>query len=63
MWVDRKKFKVTVWRPAALNGVDRLLTKEKGTLKDTTYFLEERMVLKTTELIGKRTITLYKIKN
>jgi len=62
MWVDRKKFKVTVWRPAALNGVVFLKTKEKGTLKDTTYFLEERMVLKTSLLNGSRTITLYKIK-
>ena len=62
MWVGHKKFKVTVWRPAALNGVDRLATKEKETLKDTTYFLEERMVLKTTELVGRRTITFYKVR-
>ncbi len=62
MWVGSRRFKVTVWRSGKLDGVDRLLTKERGTMKDTTYYVDEKMILKSLELGSRRTITLYRVK-
>ncbi len=62
MWVGKKKFKVTVWRSGKLDGVGQLKTKERGTMKDTTYVVDEKMVLKSLEIGSRRTITLYRIK-
>jgi hypothetical protein len=61
MWVGDEKFKVTVWRSGRLDGVGELKTKEYKTLKDTTYAVEEKMVLKTGAL--GRSIDFYKIKD
>lgn len=62
MWVGKKKFKVPVWRSGKLDGVDRIATKEKGTFKDTTYFVDEKMILQTTDVFSKRAVTLYRVK-
>lgn len=59
MWVGEEKFKVTVWRSGRLDGVGMLATKEYKTLKDTTYIVVEKMVLKTGAL--GRSIDFYKI--
>lgn len=62
MWVGSRRFKVTVWRSGKLDGIDRLVTKERGTMKDTTYYVDEKMILKSLELGSRRTITLYRVK-
>jgi hypothetical protein len=62
MWVGSRRFKVTVWRSGKLDGVGQLKTKEKGTFKDTTYVVDEKMILKSLALGSRRTITLYRIK-
>jgi hypothetical protein len=59
MWVGDKKFKVLVWRSGRLDGVGMLATKEYKTLKDTTYIVVEKMVLKAGAL--GRSIDFYKI--
>jgi hypothetical protein len=61
MWVGSKKFKVTVWRSGKVDGVDSLKTKSKATLKDTTYKVDEKMILKNTEAFARRTITFYRV--
>jgi hypothetical protein len=62
MWVGSKKFKVLVWRSGRLDGVGTLKTKEYGTLKDTTYVVDEKMILRNTEVFARRDITFYRIK-
>ena len=59
MWIGDKKFKVLVWRSGRLDGVGMLATKEYKTLKDTTYIVVEKMVLKAGAL--GRSIDFYKI--
>jgi hypothetical protein len=59
MWVGDRKFKVLVWRSGRLDGVGMLPTKEYKTLKDTTYIVVEKMVLRV-GAVG-RAIDFYKI--
>jgi hypothetical protein len=61
MWVGSKKFKVEEWLTGNTNGVSSLATKEYGTLKDTTYYIDMKMILKTTTLFNKRTIVFYRL--
>lgn len=62
IWVGKKKFKVTSWLTGKTDGVSGITTKEKGTLKDTTYFIDMKMILKSTGVINGRSITFYRIK-
>jgi hypothetical protein len=61
MWVGSKKFKVEKWLTGNTEGVSSVKTKELGTLKDTTYYIDMKMILKTTALFNKRTIVLYRL--
>ncbi len=59
MWIGKEKFKVLVWRSGRLDGIGFLKTKEYKTRKDTTYNVDEKMVLKTGAL--GRTINFFRI--
>ena len=61
MWIGKEKFKVTMWRPGDLEGKITFETKEYETLKDTTYVVDEKMILKTTRFLNKRSVVLYRI--
>jgi hypothetical protein len=61
MWVGKKKFRISHWLTGVTDGVSSVKTKEEGTLKDTTYYIDMKMVLKTTGLLNKRTIVLYRL--
>ena len=61
MWVGSKKFKVTEWLTGHTDGVSELATKEKTTLKDTTYAIDMKMILKL-GILSSRSIVLYRIK-
>lgn len=61
MWIGSKKYKVEQWLTGNTDGVSELKTKEKETMKDTTYAIDMKMVLKYTGLAG-RSITFYRIK-
>lgn len=61
MWIGSKKYKVEQWLTGNTDGISELKTKEKETLKDTTYAIDMKMVLKYTGLQG-RSITFYRIK-
>jgi hypothetical protein len=61
MWVGDLKFKVTTWWTAKLDGVGELKTKEYGTLKDTTYQVDLKMIMKSSGVLSGRSITFYRI--
>jgi hypothetical protein len=61
MWVGNRKFKVKSWISGKTDGVSGVTTKEYGTLKDTTYYIDRKMILKTTIFHSNRTIPLYRV--
>ncbi|HXB42385.1 MAG TPA: hypothetical protein VNZ49_17735 [Bacteroidia bacterium] len=61
MWVGQRKFKITKWLTGKTDGVNSIATKEYGTLKDTTYRIDMKMILKTTIFQSGRTIVLYRV--
>jgi type 1 glutamine amidotransferase len=61
MWIGEKKFKVVEWLTGITDGVSSVKTKEYTTLKDTTYYIDMKMILKTTTLFKKRSITFYRL--
>ena len=61
MWVGSRKFKITKWLTGKTDGVYSIATKEFGTLKDTTYSIDMKMILKTTIFQSSRTIVLYRV--
>jgi hypothetical protein len=61
MWVGSRKFKVSKWITGKTDGVSAIATKELGTLKDTTYRIDMKMILKTTTFLAGRTIVFYRI--
>lgn len=62
MWVGSKKYKVEQWLTGNTDGVAELRTKEFQTLKDTTYAIDMKMVLKYTGAFSGRSVTFYKVK-
>lgn len=62
MWVGKKKFKVRKWLTGITDGVSELPTKERTTLKDTTYAIDMKMILESTGVFSGRSMTLYRIK-
>lgn len=61
MWVGHRKFKVSKWITGRTDGVSTLSTKEYSTLKDTTYRVDMKMILKTTIFHSGRTIVFYRV--
>ncbi len=61
MWIGSKKFKVTKWLTGITDGVSDLATKNKTTLKDTTYPIDMKMILQT-GFFSSRSIVLYRVK-
>lgn len=61
MWIGRKKYKVEQWLTGKTDDVSELKTKEFQTLKDTTYAIDMKMVLRYSGIQG-RSITFYRIK-
>jgi len=61
MWIGKKKYKVEQWLTGKTDGISELETKEYQTLKDTTYAIDMKMVLRYTGISG-RSITFYRIK-
>jgi hypothetical protein len=61
MWVDKKKFKVTVWHTGKLDRESAFTTKEKSTLKDTTYRIDKKMILESTGVFSGRSITFFRV--
>lgn len=62
MWIGRKKFKITKWLTGKTDGVSAFTTKEAVTLKDTTYAIDMKMILKTTGLFSSRSVVLYRLR-
>lgn len=46
MWVGTTKFKVKEWLTSGMYGLDSIATKDYATLRDTTYSVDRRMVLR-----------------
>lgn len=61
MWVGKKKFKVTEWLTGKTDGVDEVKTKEYSTMKDTTYAIDYKMILKNSLIAGGRSIIFYRV--
>ena len=61
MWIGKKKFKVEQWLTGNTDEISELKTKEYQTMKDTTYAIDMKMVLRYTGIAG-RSITFYRIK-
>jgi hypothetical protein len=62
MWIGRKKYKVEKWLTGNTDGISELQTKEFQTMKDTTYAIDMKMILKYTGALSGRSITFYRIK-
>lgn len=61
LWVGHRKFKVSKWITGRTDGVSSIRTKEYSTLKDTTYRIDMKMILKTTIFQHARTIVFYRL--
>ncbi|MGZ3863676.1 MAG: hypothetical protein ACXVPN_09655 [Bacteroidia bacterium] len=61
MWIGHRKFKISKWITGRTDGVSDLRTKEYSTLKDTTYRIDMKMVLKTTIFHSARTVVFYRL--
>jgi hypothetical protein len=61
MYIGHRKFKISKWITGKTDGVSSIATKEIGTLKDTTYRIDMKMILKTTIFQSGRTIVLYRL--
>jgi len=62
MWIGKKKYKVEQWLTGKTDDVSELKTKEYQTLKDTTYAIDMKMILKYTGALSGRSVTFYRIK-
>lgn len=61
LWVRNRKFKVEKWITGKTDGVSELKTKVYSTLKDTTYRVDMKMILRTTIFHSRRTIVFYRV--
>jgi hypothetical protein len=60
LWIGLEKFRVEVWRSGKVDGVDTVRMKEYKSHIDTTYMVDEKMVLKTGSL--GRSIDFFRVK-
>ncbi|MEO5946788.1 MAG: hypothetical protein ABIP79_08230 [Chitinophagaceae bacterium] len=62
MWVGTTKFKNKEWLTGDMKGIDSVKTKDYASLRDTTYSVDRRMVIKTNLANSSDLITMCRIR-